>query len=82
MTLKTSMDVVMVVMTVRELMLEITVKTMDVVMVAMKELVVMVPKILVMTLTLKTLMDVVMVEKTVKMISGVMAVETVAVMGS
>ena len=66
MTLKTSMDVVMVVMTVRELMLvaEITVKTMDVVMVAMKELVVMVPKILVMTLTLKTLMDVVMVEKT------------------
>ena len=74
----------MVVMTVRELMLvaEITVKTMDVVMVAMKELVVMVPKILVMTLTLKTLMDVVMVEKTVKMISGVVAVETVAVMGS
>lgn len=55
---------------------------MDMVMVVMEELVVMVPKILVMTLTLKTLMDVVMVEKTVKMISGVVAVETVAVMGS
>ena len=45
----------MVVMTVRELMLvaEITVKTMDVVMVAMKELVVMVPKILAMTRRVK-----------------------------